>query len=122
MLTAFPHDKHSQYAGSDGEIDWYHDKAGFEGILPLQHAVLGDGEDHGTKDPCNTRSNDPSRKHLRDAFPPPNDSISAESSDTHTDDGSYNTMSVVCQRNLRVSGKEAYVVETGRPILVAIVR
>lgn len=81
-----------QDAGGDTEVDRDHDESCADRVLALEDAVLGDQEDDGTEDSSDTRSDTPSGENLGNTRPAPVDTVSADGSDTHSDDTAHDGM------------------------------
>ena len=85
ILTALPDDDHGQDTRGDTKVHWNHHQASMQWFRPFEHTVLGDEEDDHGEASGNTRGDEPRSKHLADTLPTPVDAVSAEGSNTDTD-------------------------------------
>lgn len=81
-----PDNQHGKNTRGQTEVerDSHHSPA--ERVRPLEHTILGEGEDDGTEATSNTRSDEPGGEHLGDTAPGPVNSVGADGRKTETND------------------------------------
>lgn len=136
--TTLPDEQHGAEGGSDTEVDRDGDETLGDRVVPDHDKVLGDGEDDGAKGTSETGSDDPGQEDLNDAtidtiveISPVFDTMSVSPRTPHGRNGSrvrHKTYQItpsaprVATPMPMTPPMMVWVVETGIPNLVAIVR